>query len=277
MKSESNVCNFDSKRAYHAMQAAQQLMQESNAAMVAARHKSNQIYQEIGDLQSQCNKLQSLKNEEWKLFSVEFEKAKAAIGEKIDAINVCNVQEESFKALAREEQSKERKAVYEETARFFSKLSSQKMLERDDLIAKKRQMVRPDMSVLDDMRKRLENLRMEQEEIVEAYHEAKNDFSLKKAKFDRVKANYESTKNPEGAQSTNTFSSRPKVMEPDKSLLESAKIPEEDWDNCTVKRRADGKIDIYYGGKKNIRHGHTIVTRNTVEYARKPEKVSTNN
>ena len=273
MKSESNICSFDSKRAYHAMQAAQQIMQESNEKMLAARRKSEQIYHEIGDLQNQCNRLQASKNEEWKVFSTEFNKIKALVGEKIDAVAACYEQEESFRALAKEEKSKERQSIYEETAKFFSKLSSQKMLERDDLIVKKRQMVRPDMTMLEEMRKRLENLREEQNDIVEAYHQAKSDFSLKKAAFDRAKSKYENTKNPEQKQDVDANSSRPKTMELDESLLKLAGVPEEDWESCTMERRADGKVDIYYGGGKNARHGHAIVAGNVIEYSRKPKKV----
>ena len=40
-----------------------------------------------------------------------------------------------------------------------------------------------------------------------------------------------------------------------------------------MERRADGKVDIYYGGGKNARHGHAIVAGNVIEYSRKPKKV----
>lgn len=276
MKSESIIdTSFDTKRAYHAMQAAQQIMQDSEKKMLDAKHKMTEIYNEIGDLQAQHDKLKDSKDTEWEIFSEEIAKMKVKIGEKIEAVKACNTQEENFRKMAHEAEEAndaELKSVYDESARFFSKLASQKMLERDDLIAKKRKAVSPDMSMLKEMREKLKALRTEQTEIVEQYHEAKNEFSLKKTSYDRMKAKYESMKNPDAKQDVSDFSSRPKTMEPDEDLLRLAGIPEEEWEDCTVSRRADGKIDIYHGDKKDVRHGHVIVTGNTIEYARKPEK-----
>ena len=273
MKSDSIVDNsFDSKRAYHAMQAAQQNMQEAQVAMNDAKRKSDEIYREIGELQAQHDKLKDSKDTEWEIFSERIVKAKSKIGDIIEAINACNAQEENFKKLSEQTKHIETKAIYEEATRFFSKLASAKMLERDDLIVKKRNMQSPDMTMLMEMRKKLKQLRTEQEDIVEAYHMAKNEFSLKKAAYDRAKAKYESTKNPEAKQDVSNFSSRPKTMDLDESLLKLAGIPEQEWNSCTMERRADGKVDIYYGGKKGVRHGHVVVTGNTVEFSRKPEK-----
>ena len=49
-----------------------------------------------------------------------------------------------------------------------------------------------------------------------------------------------------------------------------AKIPEEHWDNCEIEQRADGKIDIYYGGARNRRHGHVVLENNEVSFSREP-------
>lgn len=276
MKSESIIdTSFDTKRAYHAMQAAQQNMQDSEKKMLDAKHKMAEIYNEIGDLQAQHDKLKDSKDTEWEIFSEEIAKMKVKIGEKIEAVKACNTQEENFRKMAHEAEeadNAELKAVYDEATRFFSKLASQKMLERDDLIAKKRKAVSPDMSMLKEMREKLKVLRTEQTEIVEQYHEAKNEFSLKKTSYDRMKAKYENMKNSDTKQDVSDFSSRPKTMELDENLLKLAEIPKTDWDSCTMERRADGKVDIYYGGRKGVRHGHVVVTGNTVEFSRKPEK-----
>ncbi len=265
--------DFNSKRAFHAMQAARQTMQESQEKMQNLQHKASDIYHEIGDLQAQHDKLKESKNLEWEDFSKRLAEMTKKVGEKIDAVNTCNEQEEQFRKMAKETDSEERRLVYEESARFFSKLASQKMLERDDLIAKKRQISSPDMSVLKEMREKLKNLRDEQQEILESYHEAKSDFSLKKTSFDRMKAKYESAKTPEQNQDASAFSSRPKAMELDPNLLELADVPKKDWDNCEMERRVDGKVDVFYGGEETVRHGHVVIDKNNrVEYARKPKK-----
>lgn len=271
------VESFESKRAFHAMQAAQKVMQESQDRMMTAQHKTTEIYHEIGDLQADFDKAKLAKDAEWAEFTEKLESAKLQIGEKINAITICNQKEEEFKKLSEDKElPEEHRAIYAEGMRFFSKLASQKMLERDDLITKKRQMVAPDMSKLTEMKERLKSLRKEQEEILEQYHEAKSDFGLRKASFDRAKAKYDALKNPDSNQDISAFSSRPQRMELDKSLLTLAKIPKEYWTNCTMERRADGKVDIYYGGAEGIRHGHAIIAGDSVEFSRKPEKVSKN-
>lgn len=272
----STSSSFDLKRAYHAMQVARQNMLDAQQKMQDGQRRATEIYNEIGDMQAQHDKLKEAKDSEWDIFSEEITKAKAKIGNKIEAINTCNAQEESFKKLAAETDHAETKAVYDEAARFFSKLAAEKMLERDDLIAKKRQMVSPDMSMLKEMREKLKNLRSEQNDILEAYHEAKNEFSLKKASYDRAVLKYEGAKSPDTKQDVDGFSSRPKAMELDKGLLKLAEVPEENWNSSKMERRADGKVDIYYGGERGIRHGHAVVANdNTVEYSRKPRKTPT--
>ena len=276
MKSSENTIidnSFDSKRAYHAMQVARQNMLDAQQKMQEMQRKAAEIYNEIGDLQAQHDKLKEAKDVEWEKFAEELAKAKAKISDKIDAINACNAQEESFRKLETETEHTETKAVYNEAARFFSKLVAEKMLERDDLIMKKRQMPSPDTSMLKEMREKLKNLRMEQEDILETYNETKNEFGLKKTSYDRALAKYESTKNPGAKQDVNDFSSRPKVMEHDEDLLKLADVPEKDWESSTMERRVDGKVDIYYGGGNGTRHGHAVVNKNkTVEYSRKPRK-----
>lgn len=270
----SKVSNdFELKRAYHAMQAAEQAMQESQEKMQQAKRKADEIYHEIGDLQAQHDKLKASKDDEWESYSDRLVKMKLKVGEKIEAVNTCNEQEERFKALSKDSQSDELKAVFDEAARFFSKLAYQKMVERDDLIAKKRQIACPDMAPLKELRNKLKGLRAEQEEIVEHYHETKNDFNLRKNSFERAKAKYESVKNPETEQDIDSFSSRPKAMELDEDLLKLAGIPKESWSNCTMQRRADGRVDIYYGGDESTHHGHVILAGNLIEFSREPKKI----
>ena len=265
--------DFNSKRAFHAMQAARQTMQESQEKMQALQRKASDIYHEIGDLQAQHDRLKESKDLEWEQFSEELAKMQTKVGEKIDAVNACNEQEENFRKLAKKAESEDRHLVYEEAARFFSKLASQKMLERDDLIAKKRQMTSPDMSTLKEMREKLRHLREEQKDILESYHEAKSDFGLKKTSFDRMKAKYENAKNPEQNQDVDNFSSRPKAMELDTDLLELADIPKKDWGSCEMERRVDGKVDVYYDEEETVRHGHVVIDKNrNVEYKREPRK-----
>ncbi|MBQ3271090.1 hypothetical protein IJH10_00595 [Candidatus Saccharibacteria bacterium] len=274
--SSSTSSSFDLKRAYHAMQVARQNMLDAQQKMQDGQRRAAEIYNEIGDMQAQHDKLKEAKDSEWDTFSEEITKAKAKIGDIIEAINACNTQEESFKRLETETEHVETKAIYDKAARFFSKLAAEKMLERDDLIAKKRQMVSPDMSMLKEMREKLKNLRAEQDDILEAYHEAKNEFNLKKASYDRARAKYEGAKNPDTKQDVDDFSSRPKAMELDKDLLKLAEVPEENWDSSKMERRVDGKVDIYYGGKSGVRHGHAVIAKNnTVEYSRKPRKTPT--
>lgn len=132
------VESFESKRAFHAMQAAQKVMQESQDRMMTAQHKTTEIYHEIGDLQADFDKAKLAKDAEWAEFMEKLESAKLQVGEKINAITICNQKEEEFKKLSEDKElPEEHRAIYAEGMRFFSKLASQKMLERDDLITKK--------------------------------------------------------------------------------------------------------------------------------------------
>lgn len=263
--------SFESKKAYHAMQAAFHEMTDSQQKRNSAQKKALDIYNEIGSMQAQLDKAQAELSAEWDEFNNKLNSFSEQIRLKIEAINLCNTEEEFFKTKAEDCSEEEQRTVYAEATRFFSKLASQKMLERDDLITKKRQLIAPDNSRVKEMIEKLKMLRSEQEDIVEFYHEAKNAFNLKKSSYDRLKAKYDSLKNSDSSQDVGTFSSRPRTMELDEDLLRLAKIPEEYWDDCKMSRRADGIVDIYYGGKEGVHHGHAVVDGESLKFNRKPK------
>ena len=262
--------NFDLTKASHAKQAAYHEMSQVQEKMNALSAVINERTDEINQRQAEYEELKRQNQEEWAKYNEAQLAMKAEIGGKITGIKECNALEENLRLMAEDQsEDKNKSEVYANGAGFFARLASDKMLERDQLITKKRAMMRPDNTRLAQLLEHLKQLRKERGELLSDYHALKNELSLKKANFDRMKDKYNAIKN--GTEET-TYDFRPIILDnlENKGLLVDAGIPSEYHESCTIKERSDGKVDIYYGGSLDMEHGHVIYENGEVLFSRDP-------
>ena len=266
--------NFDSKKldeskAYNAKQMAYAEMVKSQNKVEALGAKQNELYIQIGSTQEELDAEKEKANAAWAQYNAEQLTYKAAIGGVLTSIKECNALEENLRLMSQDKDEDPNKAVvYAEGAKFFAQLALAKMQEHDELLTKKRSLIRPDNLRVHQLVNVLKNMRAEQSNVLEDYHAAKNNYSAKKAEFDRLNARYHRI--VEGGGEYADVSVRPKRLEFDEGLLVLASIPEKYWDGCEIEQRADGKIDIYYGGARDRRHGHVVLENNEVAFSREP-------
>ena len=266
--------NFDSKKldeskAYNAKQMAYTEMIESQSKVNALGARQQELYTQIGATQEELDAEKEKADAAWAQYNAEQLTYKAAIGGVLTSIRECNALEENLRLMSQNrDEDPDKTIVYAEGAKFFAQLALAKMQEHDELLTKKRSLIRPDNLRVHQLINVLKNMRAEQSNVLEDFHAAKNNYSAKKAEFDRLNARYHRI--VENGEVDDELSVRPKKLEFDERLLMIAKIPEEHWDNCEIEQRADGKIDIYYGGARNRRHGHVVLENNEVSFSREP-------
>lgn len=268
------MCNsFELKKARHAKQAAYDEMAEVERKMSALAKEVSEKTNEIDQRQGELDKLNEQNDKEWSDYHKAQLAIKSQIGDVFTSIRECDALKKKFELMANDESEVPGKAViYAKGAEFFSRLASEKTLEKDQLITKKRAMIRPDHSTkIHQLVEALKKLRQDRGDRLNDYHALKNELSLKKANFDRLNSKYLALKN--GSSDENTISFRPIILKNDenKGLLLKAGIPEEFHETCTIKKRSDGRIDIYYGEDSETRHGHVIIENDRIVYSRKPE------
>lgn len=267
--------NFIVRKAYHEKQAAYNEMKDSQAKMLELQTQQAELFYHINDVQAQYDDAKAKQDASWKAYNTEILGIKAEIGKKITSGKEAAKLEEELRQKSENPDEDPAKAlIYAKGADFFGKLNLENMTERDALISKKRTMIRPDNSMTYKILTSLKNLRKEHGELLEKYHTAKNDYSLKKTNFDRLEARYLKIKQgDEPSNDDSSMSSRPQKIH-DERLLVQAEVPEKYWDSCSMRQRADGKIDIYYGENEATDHGHIVLSGDTIEYARRPKELN---
>ncbi len=266
--------SFELQKVKHAKQAAYDEMAEVERKMSALLREVSEKTNEIDQHQSELDKLNEQKDNEWSDFSQAQLAIKSQIGDVFTSIDECNALKKKFELMANDESEVPGKAiVYAKGAEFFSRLASEKTIEKDQLITKKRAMMRPDhySAKIHQLVEALKKLRQDRGDRLNDYHALKNELNLKKANFDRLNSKYLALKN--GSSDGKTISFRPIKLKNDenKGLLLNAGIPEEFHETCTIKKRSDGIIDIYYGEDSETKHGHVIIKNGCIVYSRKPE------
>lgn len=262
-----NQDNFLSKKAYHAMLAARDEMLKAEKKKSLKNDIAAKKYQIVDELQKSYDEAGERKDEKWKEYNNEQLKCKEEIHEIIVTISVCNENEDSLRIKAADPSTDPSSArVYLEGAEFYKSLAKKLMVERDEAIAKKRAMPRPDNHECEQILENLKAARADHAEALEEYHSAKNEFTLRKMDFDRLKKKYDAIRY--GGQDDSTCTNRPKRLENDERLLMEANIPEDDWSICAMYERADGRVDIYIGDGAD--HGHVVMHNGQVEYSRLP-------
>lgn len=260
--------NFELRKAFHEVQVAQNEMEDSRIKMLKLQTEQNESYHRINEMQEQYSSAKEEQDAAWEQYKTQGQELYRLIGESITSGKEAAKLEESMKLMASDPDEEYAKTIiYLKGAEFFGRLNLENMTERDRLISKKRNLVRPDNSKCEKMLAFLKKARTEHAEILERYHAAKNDYSLKKANYDRLNAKYLGIKHPNTYEDGPT--SRP-VKIYDENLLKKAGVPNDEWDKCDMERRADGKVDIYYGMTDTMTHGHIVMNGETVEYAREP-------
>ena len=258
--------NFDLKQAFHAKEAAYEEMAAARDEMLQLRQQQNEKYEELQKLQERYDEEKAKDTEAWERYNSAQLELKSQIGQKIDTINECNLLE----AQMRQETDAKVPEVYAAGAKYFATLAKQTMVERDKLISKKRLMARPENTAV-HLLENLKTARREHNDILEEYHQAKNEFNLKKQKFDRLEAKYQAIKNPEAQDNTYDYSSRPKQLEVTEELILGAGVPANFMADATAEQRADGTIDIYYARALGDGHGHVVLNpEHVVIYHRQP-------
>lgn len=269
------MCNdFELKKAFHAKQAAYDEMTKAREKMSILQQSMTQKYLETEKLQKEYDESRKKQDDEWQEYNDAQLKLKEQIGQKIVSVKECNVLEENFNLMAENPDEDPAKAeVYREGAELFATMAMQKMVERDNLIALKRSVSRPDNYASRQILATLKLARKEHADILEEYHNAKNEFTIKKQNFDRLNEKYNNLRNSDVGNNdeSNTYTNRPERLEIDERLLVKAEVPEEYWNNCSIRRRVDGRIDIYYGGDDENSHGHVVIFDDKIEYARLPQ------
>ncbi|MBR3324055.1 hypothetical protein IKG24_00755 [Candidatus Saccharibacteria bacterium] len=267
--------NFDLTKANHAKQAAYGEMVKVQEKMDALSSSINDQTAEINERQLEFNELKKQQQAEWEKYNTAQLALKEEIGGKITAIKECDALEENFRLMSENADEDRNKAeIYASGANFFARLASEKMIERDQLISKKRSMIRPDTDRSARLLEHLKSLRSERNELLNDYHALKNEFSLKKANFDRMKSKYDAIKN---GTEENSYDFRPIILDnlTNKRLLVDAGIPSEYHETCKIEQRSDGKIDIYYGGSLEMKHGHIIMENGKNIFSRDPKPKNT--
>lgn len=265
--------SFELQKAKHAKQAAYDEMAEVERKMSVLLAEVSEKTNEIDQHQNELDKLNEQRNKEWSDYNQAQLAIKSRIGDVITSIKECDALKKKFELMANDESEAASKAIiYAKGAEFFSRLASEKTVEKDQLITKKRAMMRPDRSTKAcQLVEALKKLRQDRGDRLNDYHALKNELSLKKANFDRLNSKYLALKN--GSSDENTISFRPIILKNDenKGLLLNAGIPEKFHETCTIKKRSDGRIDIYYGEDSETKHGHVIIENDCIVYSREPE------
>lgn len=273
MQGINGLEDFDLAKARHAKQAAYNEMTQAQEKMNARSLLVDDHYTEINRRQAEYDRLKKQNDEEWEKYNEAQMLLKTKIGDKIAGIKESNRLEEQFMALVNNESDDSgKKEIYLKGADFFDRLAAEKMIERDQLITKKRMMIRPDTARATNVLENLKKLRKEHGELLEDFHAAKNDFNAKKANFDRIKEKYEAIKNGKDDSTESSFSFRPKKLDNSscERLLVEVEMPEKYRESCSISQRVDGKIDIYYGGSEEMTHGHIVIEDGEVTYRREP-------
>lgn len=270
MREENLELSFELRKAYHAKQAAYEEMATAREKMQELNQAQTEKWNEAEELQAKYDEAKAKQDEAWTEYNAKQNEYKAQIGAEIEAIKECKELESEFLKRATKEANAAKKDLYQEAAKFFSKLEKQKVVERDGTISLKRSVIRPDNSASTQILERLKQVRNEHKEILESYHFAKNDFNLKNQEFNRLNQKYQQLS--EGKEEEeNTYTSIPKMLELNESLLLEAGVPEKFWDDSSAEQRADGTIDIYYGRALGGGHGHIVLSPDhQVQYHRKP-------
>ncbi len=265
--------SFDLKKAYHAKQAAYDEMANAREKTQELNSQQAEKWNEAQELQAQYDEAKEAQDSAWQEYNDKQNDFRALIGNQIDAINECN----KLEAVLRERVTDNpRKAeMYEAGAKYFSSLAKHMVVERDRLISMKRSMLRPDNSRCEQILEKLKYVRAEHKELLENYHHAKNEFNLKQQEFNRLNQKYLALASPdmvlENDENSNNYTSRPKRLEVNESLLLEADIPELFWGDTVAEQRADGMIDIYYARSLGNGHGHVILNPDhSVNYHREP-------
>ena len=261
--------NFELKKAYHAKQVAYDEMSNAREKLSDSSQALSDKYAEAEKLQAEYDVSKAKQDKAWQDYNVRQLEIKDKIAGKITAITECNILSDNLKLMSENPEEDPNKAeIYMEGSKFFATFAKQQMVERDNLITAKRHMPRPDNHASEQLLSRLKLVRAEHASILEEYHISKNEFAMKKRNFDRLNEKYNNILNGEFA---NTYTNRPERLEIDEGLLLNADIPEEHWHNCSIKKRLDGRIDIYYGADEDTSHGHVVMLGDEIEYARLPQ------
>ena len=263
--------NFGLKKAYHAKQAAYDEMSNAREKLAELNQSLISAYSEVEKLQADYDVSREQQNEAWQEYNARQLEMKELIADKITAEKESNVLEENFRLMSENAEEEPGKAeIYAEASKCFSGVAKQKVVERDNLITTKRNMPRPSNYASEQILEKLKLARIEHNEILENYHNAKNEFTLKKQNFDRLSEKYNNILNGESANAC-TCTNRPEKLEIDESLLVKANVPEKYWGNCSMMKRANGIIDIYYGADEKTSHGHIVMLGDEIKYARLPQ------
>lgn len=264
--------NFDLKKAYHAKQAAYDEMSNAREKVTNLSQTLSEAYSETEKLQAEYDESKAKQDKAWRDYNISQLNLKDQIAAKIEAVKECNALEDKFVLMSRDPDENPGKAeVYADAVKYFYGVAMQKMVERDNLITVKRNVPRPDNHESEQILAKLKLARAAHAEILEEYHSAKNELSVKKRNFKRLNEKYNNLRNGESA---NNYTNRPEKLDFDESLFVKAGIPEEYWENSSIRKRVDGKIDIYYGGGDASIHGHVIMRGDEVEYARPPRAIA---
>ena len=269
------VSNFDLAKASHAKQAAYNEMAKVQEKMSALSTKISERTAEINERQAEFDAVKKQQEEDWNKYNDGQLALKAEIGNKIVSVKECNTLEENFRFKAESEEDPNKSEIYILGADFFARLASEKMIERDQLISKKRSMMRPDNTRANQLLEHLKTLRSERDELLSDYHALKSELSIKKANFDRQKSKYEAVKNGTTSEVVHDFRPTPLDNKENERLLVEAGIPSEFRESCSIRKRQDGKIDIYYGGSCRVEHGHVVIEDGNVVYSREPKEKTT--
>lgn len=268
--------SFELQKAMHAKQAAYEEMSEVQQKLSALGAEISEKTDEINQRQTELDQLNEQSDKEWDDYNQAQMTIKGQIGDVITSINECNALKENLERMANDESERGKANVYTKGAEFFSRLASKKMLEKDQLISKKRSMIRPDHSAkAHQLVEALKQLRRDRGNRLNDYHALKNELSLKNTNFNRLNSRFHALR--DGSSDEEAISFRPIILNnvENKGLLLKAGIPEEFHETCIIKQRSDGKIDIYYGDSSVARHGHVIIENDNIVFSREPEAKTT--
>ncbi len=261
------------QKAYHEKQVAYDEMIASREKMFALKQALMLKNSEAEKLQAEYEDSRAKQDESWKEYNDAQLKLKEQIGDILSSINECNKLAETLSQTAQKPDEKPAVAkVYTDGAKFFASMAKRNIVERDRLLALKRNAPRPDNHQSRQILDALKNVRAEIANVSDDYHGAKNEFTAKRQNFERLNEEFKALRNNANAEIVHT--NQPKKLENNEGLLVKFNIPKEYWDSCTMKERTDGRIDIYYGSSDQTYHGHAIISGDQIEYNRLPQTVN---
>ena len=267
---------FEKKKAFHALEVARNDMSEAYKDMEKLRNIQDNDWQEVNRLQGEYEEELEAQRRAWEDYNNSQLAMKGDIAQKIASIEECNRLEVEFANLA--EATPELAEVHSAVSNFAAKLAKEKLVERDELIAKKRSMPRPDDSIAQTKLGKLKLARAKHQESRERYHHTKNVYTLKREEYDRLAEKYRALTSPDNT-TTNTYSSCPKPLLDNEKLskLKEAGIPQEYWEDAEVEQRANQTVDIYYARSLGEGHGHVVIDANSkIVYHRSPSSANRN-